>query len=88
MQRILSHFLTNFFRVIWHFRAILLALLFLVEIGAVPISLVEKIPFGDALYFSFVTGLISAKATLSSRPPSDDVSPFSLDSSVSFLPVW
>ena len=57
MQRIFSHFLTNFFRVIWHFRAIFLALLFLVVIGAVLISLVEKIPFGDALYFSFVTGL-------------------------------
>jgi len=26
-------------------------------IGAVSIALVEKIPFGNALYFSFVTGL-------------------------------
>jgi hypothetical protein len=29
----------------------------LIVIGAVPIALVEKIPFGDALYFAFVTGL-------------------------------
>jgi voltage-gated potassium channel len=57
MKRIFTHFINNFLHVIWYFRAIFLALLFIIVIGAVPIALVEKIPFGDALYFSFVTGL-------------------------------
>jgi voltage-gated potassium channel len=57
VQRIFTHFLNNFLRVIWYFRAILLALLFIIVIGAVPIALFEKIPFGKALYFSLVTGL-------------------------------
>ena len=46
-----------FWRTIWHVRAVILALLALVVVNAVPIALIEKIPFGDALYFAFVTGL-------------------------------
>jgi hypothetical protein len=57
MERFFTHFLANFLRVVWYFRAIFLTMLFIVVIGAVPIALVEKIPFGDALYFYFVTGL-------------------------------
>ena len=34
-----------------------MVLVALIVIGAVVITSVEKIPFGDALYFSFVTGL-------------------------------
>lgn len=70
MQRVFSRFLSNFFRVFWHFRAIFLALLLITIIGAVVISLAENLRFGDALYFSFVTGLtigygdIVAKSTL------------------------
>jgi len=36
---------------------LLQALIALIVIGAVVIAYVEKMPFGDALYFSFVTGL-------------------------------
>ena len=54
---IFNHFMANFFKVIWFFRAIIFALLFIILIGAVAIAFVEKIPLGDALYFSFVTGL-------------------------------
>lgn len=57
MERIFTHFLTNFLRVVWYFRAIFLALLFIIFMGALAISLVENMPFGDAVYFSFVTGL-------------------------------
>jgi voltage-gated potassium channel len=57
MQRNFTHFINNFFHVIWYFRAIFLAMLFIIVMGAVPIALVERIPFGEALYFSFVTGL-------------------------------
>ena len=46
-----------FWRTIWHVRTVILALLALVVVNAVPIALIEKIPFGDALYFAFVTGL-------------------------------
>ena len=38
-------------------RTVILALLALVVVNAVPIALIEKMPFGDALYFAFVTGL-------------------------------
>ncbi len=57
MQKYFTHFLTNFLRVVWNFKAIFLGQFLLMVIGAVPIALVEKIPFGDALYFAFVTGL-------------------------------
>ena len=57
MQKYFTHFLENFLRVIWHFRIISFGLLIIMVIGAVPIALVEKIPFGDAIYFAFVTGL-------------------------------
>ena len=46
-----------FWRTIWHVRTVILALLALVVVNAVPIALIEKMPFGDALYFAFVTGL-------------------------------
>jgi voltage-gated potassium channel len=57
MQHIFTHFLTNFFKVVWFFRAIIFTLLIVIMLGAVVIAFVEKIPYGDALYFSFVTGL-------------------------------
>ena len=57
MQKIFTHFLTNFLRVIWYFRAIFFAFVFIIIIGATAITLVEKMPFGDALYFTLVTGL-------------------------------
>jgi len=52
-----GRFVYHFFTVIWHVRNINLALLALVVIGAVIMAGVETIPFGDALYFSFITGL-------------------------------
>ena len=57
MQKIFTHFLAHFLRVIWYFRAIVFALLFIIVIGAAVITFVEKMSFGDALYFTLVTGL-------------------------------
>lgn len=57
MRRIFTHFLTNFLRVIWYYRAIFLAFLVIIIIGAAAITLAEKMQFGDALYFTLVTGL-------------------------------
>jgi voltage-gated potassium channel len=50
----LSH---QFLRVIWHVRSVILAMFGWLMVGAVVIAYVEKMPFGDALYLSFITGL-------------------------------
>jgi voltage-gated potassium channel len=52
-----KRFTAHFFYIFWRVRSIIFVLIALIVIGAVVISFVEKIPFGDALYFSFVTGL-------------------------------
>jgi voltage-gated potassium channel len=54
---IFTHFTYNFFRVLWHFRSINLTLLAFLMGCAAAIAYVEKLPFGEALYFSFITGL-------------------------------
>jgi hypothetical protein len=51
------HFSFEFLRIIWHVRSINLALFALIAINSWAISYVEKLPFGDALYFAFITGL-------------------------------
>ena len=53
----LASFTNHFLRAIWHFRAVILALIALVVVGAAVLTYVEKMPFADALYFAFVTGL-------------------------------
>ena len=52
-----KRFTSHFFHIAWRFRSVIFGLIALIVIGAVVISFVEKIPFGDAIYFSFVTGL-------------------------------
>ena len=52
-----THFTYHFFRAVWRLRTIILALIALVVAGAVTVTLVEKMPFADTLYFAFVTGL-------------------------------
>jgi len=50
-------FTSHFFQTSWHVRSVIFVLIALIVIGATIIAFVEKMPFGDALYFSFVTGL-------------------------------
>lgn len=57
MKAIFTQFIFNFFRIIWNFRPIFLTLFIFLIICAAAIALIEKLPFGDALYFSFITGL-------------------------------
>ena len=57
MKSIFIRFNLIFFQIIWHYRAIILTLLVFLVVGAAVIAYVEKLPFGDALYFSFITGL-------------------------------
>jgi hypothetical protein len=52
-----TRFTDYFFRAIWHVKSIFLALIALIMIGAVAITVIEKMPFSDTLYFAFVTGL-------------------------------
>ena len=47
----------KFWRTIWHIRSVNLALFALIVINGWVISYVEKLPFGDAMYFAFITGL-------------------------------
>jgi len=47
----------EFWRIIWHIRSVNLTLFALIVINSWAISYVEKMPFGDALYFAFITGL-------------------------------
>ena len=53
----LTNFTHHFFRAVWHIKVVILALIALVVAGAAAVKLVEKMPFGDTLYFAFVTGL-------------------------------
>jgi uncharacterized membrane protein len=52
-----TSFTYHFSRIIWHVRSVNLALLALIVINGWAISFLEKLPFGDALYFAFITGL-------------------------------
>ena len=52
-----TSFTRHFFRAIWHVKAVILMLVALMVAGAGAVTLVEKMPFGDSLYFAFVTGL-------------------------------
>jgi len=53
----LGHFFQHFFRVFWYLRSLHLGLIGLILIGGFAIAAIEKIPFGDAVYFAFITGL-------------------------------
>jgi uncharacterized membrane protein len=52
-----TSFTYHFFRAFWHVRTVILALIAFVVVDAAAVTLVEKMPFADALYFAFVTGL-------------------------------
>ena len=52
-----TRFTYHFFSAVWRIKAVILALVALVLVGAAAITLVEKMPFADMLYFAFVTGL-------------------------------
>ena len=54
---IFTRFTNIFFQIIWHYRPIFLSLFAFLVVGAALIAYVEQLPFGDALYFSFITGL-------------------------------
>ena len=50
-------FTRDFLRMCWHVRGVFLALLTSLLAGALTIAGVENMPLGEAVYFSFITGL-------------------------------
>jgi hypothetical protein len=52
-----TSFSRHFFRAIWHVKVVILMLVALMVASAGAVTLVEKMPFGNSLYFAFVTGL-------------------------------
>lgn len=52
-----GNLLRIFFRMCWHIRSLFFILFSLIIVGAAAISEVEKLPFGDALYFACITAL-------------------------------
>ena len=53
----LARFNHHFVRITWHLRALYLMLLAFIMVGAVVIAATEKVSFGKAVYFSFITAL-------------------------------
>ena len=52
-----TSFSRHFFRAIWHVKVVILMLVALMVASAGAVTLVEKMPFGETLYFAFVTAL-------------------------------
>ena len=69
----LNNFNRNFFHALSKIRGIVFALLGWVVINAAAITYFEKIPFADALYFSFVTGLTIGYGDISPVTPAGRV---------------
>ncbi len=63
------NFARHFFRAVWHVKAVILMLVALMVAGAAALSLVEKMPFGDTLYFAFVTGLTIGYGDIVAKSP-------------------
>ena len=68
-MRLFIRFNYHFFVIIWHFHAVFMALFALIVGIAVLISHIEKLPFGEALYFSFITGLTIGYGDIVAKTP-------------------
>jgi hypothetical protein len=67
--RIFFRFCHHFFSIIWHFHAVFLWLIALIVGSAAVIAHIEKMPFGDALYYSFITGLTIGYGDIVAKTP-------------------
>ena len=56
-MKMFIRFSYHFLIIVWRLQAVFLALIALVVISAVVISQIENLPFGETLYFTFITGL-------------------------------
>jgi voltage-gated potassium channel len=53
----ITHFIQHFFHALWKIQGIIYGLIAWLMVNAAAIAYFEKMSFGDALYFTFVTGL-------------------------------
>ena len=68
-MRIFIRFSYHFSKILWHFHAVFLSLFGLIVGIAVAIAHFEKLPFGEALYFSFITGLTIGYGDIIAKTP-------------------
>ena len=47
----------HFWHILWRMKSVILVQIGLIVLGAFIISITEARPFGEALYFAFITGL-------------------------------
>jgi hypothetical protein len=64
-----NRFTYHFFRAVWKVKTVILALIALVVAGAAAVTLIEKMPFADTLYFAFVTGLTIGYGDIVAKTP-------------------
>ena len=68
-MQIFLRFSYHFFLIIWHFHAVFLSLIALIVGAAAVFTYLEKMPFGDALYYSFITGLTIGYGDIVAKTP-------------------
>jgi voltage-gated potassium channel len=56
-QTLFLRFNAHFWQIIWRVKAIIAVLLLFIVVGAFLMASIEQLPFGEAIYFSFITGL-------------------------------
>ena len=56
-ERVFFQFVNSFWGILWHIRQVVLAQLVLIVLGALGLVWMDEMGLGDALYFSFITGL-------------------------------